>query len=218
MLGNSKLALSWRIGMVFGVRSSLILKVLYNYLTLPTCGIEIKCCQGPLFVEVSGMGFCCGKQKGRTSCVDSVVGKTVMGICFRIVSFLPVVHVCELPEFMPLMARDRSSLPRCLLWHGWLPGLGTAGERDPWAAALGQLADRSLEQALGAYPRDEAGFWAPPDFWDLEDLAIEIGEDPCLWTDGSFGTLSHGWVCCCWCWRYTFLLWSCPSRVLSWGV
>ena len=27
-----------------------------------------------------------------------------------------------------------------LLWHGWLRGLSTPGERDPWAASLGQFA------------------------------------------------------------------------------
>ena len=48
----------------------------------------------------------------------------------------------ELPEFAPLLARDRSHRPRCLLWHGLLPGLGVAGERDPWAASLGQPASR----------------------------------------------------------------------------
>ena len=64
-------------------------------------------------------------------------------------------------------------------------GLGTAGERDPWTASLGQLADRSLELALGAYPDDSADFWPPPKFWDAEDLAVEIGDLPCVWTDGS---------------------------------
>ena len=32
-------------------------------------------------------------------------------------------HVRELPEFAYLMSIDRSRWPRCLLWHGWLPGL-----------------------------------------------------------------------------------------------
>ena len=100
-------------------------------------------------------------------------------------TFQPVVHVRELLEFMLLMARDRSNWPRCSLRHGWLPGLSTAGERDPWAACLDQLADRSLERVVGAYPLDEAGFWTPPDFWGPDDLAREIGEHPCLWTDGS---------------------------------
>ena len=58
-------------------------------------------------------------------------------------TFLPTLQVRELPEFMPLVARDRRNWPRCLLWQGWLPGLCSAGERDPWTASLGQLADRS---------------------------------------------------------------------------
>ena len=82
------------------------------------------------------------------------------------------------------MARGRSKWPWCLLWHGWLLGLSTAGERDPWAAFLGQLADRSLEQALGACPVDNADFGTPPDFWDAEDLALEIEDHPCVWMDG----------------------------------
>ena len=79
-------------------------------------------------------------------------------------TFLPILHVWELPEFVPLMARDRSKWSPCLLWHGWLPGLSLAGERDPWAASLSQLAYRSLEQVLGAHRVDNAGFWTPPDF------------------------------------------------------
>ena len=30
---------------------------------------------------------------------------------------------CTFPEFMSLTAVDRWKWPRCLLWHGWLPGL-----------------------------------------------------------------------------------------------
>ena len=43
----------------------------------------------------------------------------------------PILHVRELLEFTPLMACDRSKWPRCFLWQGWLPGLSTAGGRDP---------------------------------------------------------------------------------------
>ena len=51
--------------------------------------------------------------------------------------FLLLLHVRKLPEFMPLMARDRSGWPRCLLWHGWLLGLCMLhGERAPWADCL----------------------------------------------------------------------------------
>ena len=52
-------------------------------------------------------------------------------------TFPPILHIRELSEFATLMAQDRSKWPRCLLWHGWLPGLSLAGERDCWAASLG---------------------------------------------------------------------------------
>ena len=32
-------------------------------------------------------------------------------------------HVRDLLEFSSLLSLDRSKWPRCLLWHGWLPGL-----------------------------------------------------------------------------------------------
>ena len=101
-------------------------------------------------------------------------GKDGDGHLFWDCTFLPVLHVRELPKFMPLMARDRSRWPRCLLWHGWLLGLSIAGERDPWAASLGQFAERSLEQVLGAYPVHGSCFWTPPDIFDADDLAAEI--------------------------------------------
>ena len=55
-------------------------------------------------------------------------------------TFPPLLHVQELPEFSTLIAFDKSKWPRCLLWHGWLPGLSCGGHREPWAASFGQLA------------------------------------------------------------------------------
>ena len=52
--------------------------------------------------------------------------------------FSLILQVRELPEFMPLMARNRSNWPLCLLWHGWLLGLSLAGELDLWAASLAE--------------------------------------------------------------------------------
>ena len=78
----------------------------------------------------------------------SVEGVMETGIFFCTAPFPPILHVTELPEFLLLMACDRSNWPRCLLWHGWLPGLSNAGGRDPRAASLGQLADGSLEIVL----------------------------------------------------------------------
>ena len=47
------------------------------------------------------------------------------------VYFPPLQHVRELPEFAYLMSLDRSKWPRCLLWHGWLPGLNGINSKDP---------------------------------------------------------------------------------------
>ena len=77
-------------------------------------------------------------------------------------TFPPLQHVRELPEFAFLMSLDRSKWPRCLLWHGWLCGLGCASEGDPWATSFGDLACCKLESRLGAYPIDYSGHWSPP--------------------------------------------------------
>ena len=53
-----------------------------------------------------------------------------------------------------------------------VPGLGS------WAASLGHLADRAVEQCLGAYPSNGSCFWTPPEFWDADDLAMEIEDHP----------------------------------------
>ena len=55
-------------------------------------------------------------------------------------------------------------MTRCLLWHGWLPGISGAGHRAPWAASF------ELESRLGAYPADFSGHWLPPDYWDADDV------------------------------------------------
>ena len=81
-------------------------------------------------------GLLPGKARGAEVPCRFCGGRDGDGHLFWQCTFPPILQVCELPEFMPLMARDRSNWPRCLLWHGWLPGLSTAGERDPWAASL----------------------------------------------------------------------------------
>ena len=58
------------------------------------------------------------------------VGFAVVEMEMDILFWESMLHVGELPEFVSLMARDRSRWPHCLLWHGWLPGLGVPGERN----------------------------------------------------------------------------------------
>ena len=100
-------------------------------------------------------------------------------------SFPPLQHVRELPEFAFLMSLDRSKWPRCLLWHGWLPGLNGMMNDKPWALSFGELASCHLERCLGAYPVDFAASWTPPEYWDADDIALEMPEHPNIWTDGS---------------------------------
>ena len=95
-------------------------------------------------------------------------------------SFLPPQHVRDLPEFATLMSLNLSNWPRCLLWHGWLPGLSGLSDKDPWATSFGDLASFHLERCLGAYPVDFA-----TDYWDAADVALEMPEHPNIWTDGS---------------------------------
>ena len=114
----------------------------------------------------------CGKQDGD-------------GHLFWECSFPPLQHVRDLPEFAFLMSLNRSKWPRCLLWHGWLPGLnGLVGDK-PWALSFGDLASFDLESRLGAYPVGFDAAWTPPDYWDADDIALEMPEHPNVWTDGS---------------------------------
>ena len=124
------------------------------------------------------MGFFWEERGMRKSKADFVAVRMVMVICFGTAPF------SLSPSFM--LGNSQSSCsswpvtevtgPQFLLWHGWLPGLSSAGERDPWAASLGRLAHMCLERALGSYPADDSGLWTPLDLGDAEDLVNEIGE------------------------------------------
>ena len=72
-----------------------------------------------------------------------------------------MVRIREKPEFASLMACNRSSLPRCLAWHGWLPMLTARRVEPSWAVAVGDGVDASLEVASGAFPLDPGGAWNP---------------------------------------------------------
>ena len=108
-----------------------------------------------------------------------------MGIYFGSAPFHPLQHVRDLPEFAYLMSLNRNNWSRCLLWHGWLPGLGGAGESDPWATSFGDLACGELERCLSAYPVGCSGYWTPSEYWDADDIAFEMSDHPNIWTDGS---------------------------------
>ena len=118
----------------------------------------------------------------------------------------PLQHVRDLPEFSFLTSLNRSKWPRCLLWHGWLPGLNGMLNDKPWALSFGELASFHLERCLGAYPVDFAAAWTPPDYWDADDIALEIPENPNIWTDGSREDFSSIGVSKLLALAFTFLL------------
>ena len=55
----------------------------------------------------------------------------------------------------------------------------------PGAASLGDLAFGALELCLGAYPVDFSAAWSTPDYWDADDIALEMPDHPNIWTEGS---------------------------------
>ena len=87
--------------------------------------------------------------------------------------FSSLQHVGELPDSLYLMSVDRSNWPRCLLWHGWLPGLSGISDKDLWATSFGDFVSCHLERCLGAYPVDFDGCWTPPEYWDADDISLE---------------------------------------------
>ena len=41
------------------------------------------------------------------------------------------------------------------------------------------------ERRLGAYPVDFTCCWTPSEYWDTDDIALEMSDHPDIWTDGS---------------------------------
>ena len=107
-------------------------------------------------------------------------------------TFPPFVELRNQPEFLPLMSKDRTHWPRCLLWHGWLPGLSSRTVGTPWAVASSDLASSCLENAFGSYPLSASSAWQP--FWDqddVQDMIDAVPDYPNIWTDGSREPIPH---------------------------
>ena len=107
-------------------------------------------------------------------------------------TFLPCAELRNNLEFLPLMKRDRTEWSRCLLWHGWLPGLTSPSTGSPWAVAASDLACHNLEKALGPYPLSTHSAWHP--FWDqddAQDMVDDVPVHPDIWTDGTGEPIPH---------------------------
>ena len=97
----------------------------------------------------------------------------------------PLVEIRENPEFHDLMRMDKSSWPRCLLWHGWLPLLSGVNGGSNWAGSPREGACNLLECALGRYSSDTLTEWQLPVGFDAESAARRVVAEPDVWTDGS---------------------------------
>ena len=106
------------------------------------------------------------------------------GSSFSGIALLPPLFTLEsIRSFSPFWRLDRSSWPRCLAWHGWLPALSSRRVQPPWAVAEVDSVDAALETALGAYPIYPGEAWRPG--WDPEDVsdfAENVPGLPNIWT------------------------------------
>ena len=133
----------------FWVVVFLIFEALYNYLPRHTCVNEIKMLLRAILCGGVWNGLLLGKAKKEDVPCRFCGKKDGDGHLFWECTFPPLQHVRDLPEFAYLMSLDRSKWPRCLLWHGWLPGLNGVSTRDPWATSFGDLASFSSRTTPG---------------------------------------------------------------------
>ena len=138
------------------------------------------------------MASCLVKLRKKTFLVGSVVRLIMMVTFLGIAPSLPSLSFETKLEFLPLMSRDHTHWPRCLLWHGWLPGSDFSYCWYPWAIASSDLASFSLENALGPYLLSASSAWHP--FWDqddVHDMVDDVPVAPNIWTDGSREPIPH---------------------------
>ena len=97
-----------------------------------------------MYVDVWN-GFLLGKAKKEDVPCRFCGQRAGDGHLFWECTFSLLQHVRELPEFAYLLSLDRSNWSRCLLWHGWLPGLNGISDKEHWATSFGDLASFHLE-------------------------------------------------------------------------
>ena len=116
-------------------------------------------------------GFLLGKSKVRMCLVGFVVVVILTVIFFWIVTFPPLVEIREHPEFHDLIEMDKTSWPRGLLWHGWLPLLSGSNGGSLWAQTPAEGAVNLLECALGQYSSGQLSEWRLPAGCDVDGAA-----------------------------------------------
>ena len=181
----------------------LILMALCSSLTLTMFGREKRRCFVVSLLGVFGMDFFLGRYVVRKCLVGFGEGCDSDGHLFWDCTFPPLVEIHEHPEFHDLTEMDKTSWPRCLLWHSWLPLHSGINGGSPWAQTLAEGSGQLTE-------------WQLPADFDVDGAALRVADDPDVWTDGSLvddggsGVSSAGAGC------FTFRdrrLWNC----WNWG-
>ena len=106
-------------------------------------------------------GFLLGKVRGQVVPCQFCGAPDGDGHLFWECTFPPLVEIRENPDFHDLVELDKSSRPRCLLWHGWLPKLSGVIGASPWAASAADSAGYLVESALGGYSSGLLAGWGP---------------------------------------------------------
>ena len=132
---------SYLSGRVFWVVSSLILQLL----TSSQLRERDKMLLRAILCGVFGTDSFKARPRRKTFLVDFVVTGMEMATYSGSVLF---TAFSMLGIFLSLLL-NRSNWTRCLLWHGWLPGLSGLCDKDPWASSFGDLAFSNLERCLG---------------------------------------------------------------------
>ena len=135
---------------------------------------------------VFGMDFSLALSTEKSFHVVFVEVLIMMDICSGSVLILPLFVFVRVLSFRDLLLRDRSSWPRCLLWHGWLPALACAGGASPWADSVDDIACAGLERLLGSCSEGVCREWVPPDQFVDSVTSSDVSDHPDVWTDGSF--------------------------------
>ena len=129
----------------------LIGMVLCNSLPLLMSVIEIGDYREAVYQVEHGTVFCSERTEEKTFLVAFVGGIDGDGHLFWDCTHPSFAHIRESPEFAEIFKWDTSRWPRCLLWHGWLPALGTCQGCTPWAGVAVDVARYRDECALGAH-------------------------------------------------------------------
>ena len=123
------------------------------------------------------MGFFLGRSVVRMCLVGFAVVCDSDGHLFWDCTFPPLVEIREHPEFHDLTEMDKTSWPRCLLWHGWLPLLSGINGGSPWAQTPAEGAVNLLECALGRYSSGQLTEWQLPAGFDVEGAARRVADE-----------------------------------------